>query len=401
MFNKITSKIKNIILPCLSLGAATAFFFSISFFFGVGQKSDFILLTITVLSTFGTILQISWYGLLPRLTSSKSVRYSSYVISNGFMYCLLANLIPFSLVPILEIKYIFFSGCIYSLFFQLHQLSKNIFVYLGELKAFYIFDAAGYLFNILCMLSFERKKIESLSIDEVFFILSCGWFLIFIAELYFLRLYLSHKLSVKPLVVCIIPTWKTRVANSGFILKELLTSYALNSLSPSGGLTIYSYVNKIATAIFQLFSQYKVNSWVGEVKSQGVRNVRLKDMNRVSLLSSLDYLLFLFFSYILIITFIHFVGVRVDTKWVMVCAVFSGMLYLIQSIEQPFSRFVYMSRCFSDITFSDGSNFIFYMLFFVFGYSLSNIYIILLGIVLAQLLSLHLYIKYSKRIISK
>jgi len=401
MFNKITSKIKNIIIPCFSLGASTIFFFSISFFFGVGQKSDFILLTITVLSTLGTILQISWYGLLPRLTSSKSVRYSSYVISNGFMYCLLANLIPFFLVPILEIKYIFFYGCIYSLFFQLHQLSRNIFIYLGKLKAFYIFDAAGYLFNVLCMLSFGRQKIELLSIDEVFFLFSCGWLLIFIAELYFLRLYLSRKLSVKPLFVCIVPTWKTRVANSGFILKELLTSYALNSLSPSGGLTIYSYVNRIATAIFQLFSQYKVNSWVGVVTSQGVKNVRLKDMKRVSLLSSLDYLLFLFLSYICIITFIHFVGVKVDTKWTMVCIIFSGMLYLIQSIEQPFARFIYMSRRFSYITFSDGSNFILYFLFFVVGYSLLNIYIILLGIVLAQLLSLHLYIKYSKRIILK
>ncbi|EBN9019762.1 O23 family O-antigen flippase, partial [Salmonella enterica] len=63
MFIKIISKIKKIFLPSITLGASTIFFFSIGFLYGIDEKSDFILLTITILSTIGTILQVSWYGL--------------------------------------------------------------------------------------------------------------------------------------------------------------------------------------------------------------------------------------------------------------------------------------------------------------------------------------------------
>ncbi|ECD9351991.1 TPA: O23 family O-antigen flippase [Salmonella enterica subsp. houtenae] len=398
MFIKIISKIKKIILPSMTLGASTIFFFSIGFLYGIDKNSDFILLTITILSTIGTILQFSWYGLLPRLTSSKSEKFTSYIISNGSLYCFIINLIPFFLIAVDGFHNVFLSGCLYSLIYQLHQFYKNVFVYIGRLKAFYIFDAGGYSFSILLMAVFYYKVVQ-LSPSEFFLLLAFSWFFILLAEVIFLRNYFIFRFSVKPIYTCIIPTWKTRVANSGFIIKDMLTSYMLNALVPGGGLTIYSYANKMATAIFQLFSQYKVNFWVGEVKKIGLKKVRSTDIKKISFLSSVDYCLFLCLLFSIIYLVIFFAKIKIDLNWALLSFISSGTLYLIQSIEQPFARFIYMSRDFSSIAFTDGMNFITYILFFIYGYLDGNIYIIMLGIVAAQLFSLYLYLIYCNRLL--
>ncbi|EJJ4860430.1 O23 family O-antigen flippase, partial [Salmonella enterica subsp. arizonae] len=399
-FIKIISKIKKIFLPSITLGASTIFFFSIGFLYGIDEKSDFILLTITILSTIGTILQVSWYGLLPRLTSSKSEKFTTYIISNGFIYCFIINLIPFFFIAIDSFHNIFLSGCLYSLIYQLHQFYKNVFVYIGRLKAFYIFDACGYSFSILLMVMFHCKVVH-FSASEFFLLLAFSWFWILLAEVIFLRKYLNFSFSVKPIYVCIMPTWKTRIANSGFIIKDLLTSYMLNTLVPSGGLTIYSYANKISTAIFQLFSQYKINCWIGEIKKVGLKKVRIENIKKVSLLSAADYCLFLCMTFAIVFSIIFIAKIKIDMNWALLSFISSGTLYLIQSVEQPFARFVYMSRAFSNITFTDGMNFISYMLFFIFGYIDANIYIIMLGIIVAQLFSLYLYSIYCNRLLSR
>ncbi|ENH6236732.1 TPA: O23 family O-antigen flippase [Salmonella enterica] len=398
MFIKIISKIKKIILPSTTLGASTIFFFSIGFLYGIDKNSDFILLTITILSTIGTILQFSWYGLLPRLTSSKSEKFTSYIISNGSLYCFIINLIPFFFIALDGVHNVFLSGCLYSLIYQLHQFYKNVFVYIGRLKAFYIFDAGGYGFSILLMAIFHYNVIL-LSASEFFLLLAFSWFFILLAEIIFLKNYFIFRFSVKPIYTCIIPTWKTRIANSGFIIKDVLTSYMLNALVPGGGLTIYSYANKIATAIFQLFSQYRVNFWVGGVKKIGLKNVRSTDIKKISFLSSADYCLFLCLSFAVMYLVLLFAKIKIDLNWALLSFMSSGTLYLIQSIEQPFARFIYMSRDFSNIAFTDGMNFITYILFFIYGYLNGNIYIIMFGIVAAQLLSLYLYLIYCNRLL--
>ncbi|MDT7464569.1 O23 family O-antigen flippase [Citrobacter portucalensis] len=398
MFNKIIEKIRGVFLPCINLAASTLFFFSIGTLFGINGKSDFILLTITVYTTVGTILQISWYGLLPRLTTSKSQKFTAIIISNAILYCFLANLLPFMMIPVHGINYIFFAGCSYSLFFQLHQLIKNIYIYIGKLKAFYLFDAAGYFLNIVALFLI-RDNITNLGYNHIFLLFSAGWCIIVMTELIFMRAFLCFNFSIKPLMTCVVPTWKTRVANSGFIIKDLLASYALNLFVPGGGLTVYAYTNKVTIAIFQLFSQYKVNKWVGMVREKGLNNIKANDIKKISIQSSFDYSFFLVFTFIfLLVPFIYF-KINIDILWAAICVLNSSLLYLIQSIEQPYARYVYMSKMFGKIAIVDGANFITGLFIFMIGYYLHNIYIVLFSMVFAQFVSLYLYVSYSKRII--
>ncbi|MBJ8682272.1 O23 family O-antigen flippase [Citrobacter freundii] len=396
MLNKIISKIRSVLLPCLTLGTSTIFFFAIGFFFGINKKSDFILFTITILTTVGTILQISWYGLLPRLTSSSSNKFSAYIISNGFIYCVFVNFLPFFILFV-DIPNIFLSGCVFSLLFQLHQYFKNVFIYLGRLKAFYIFDALGYAVCIISMLIF-RGWLLDLPVSVFFMLLAFCWFITVISEIIYLTPYISYKLSLKPILICIVPTWKTRIANSGFIIKDLLTAYILNILAPVGGLTVYSYANKISTAIFQLFSQYKVNAWVSLVRDRGLKQVKLSDIKKVSFLSSIDFCFFQFLACLGVVIFILLIGIKINIQWGLLSVISSGTLYLIQSIEQPYARFVYMSRRFTEIAIADGINFVSYLIFFIYGYAYSNVYAILSGIVIAQLFSFYCYSLFCKRL---
>ncbi|EFI9548918.1 TPA: O23 family O-antigen flippase, partial [Escherichia coli] len=377
-------------------GTSTIFFFAIGFFFGINEKSDFILFTITLLSTIGTILQISWYGLLPRLSSSSSLKFLGYIISNGFIYCLIINTLPFVILT-LNFTNFFFAGCLYSLFFQLHQYLKNVFVYLGRLKAFYIFDAIGYAICVISITVFQKYLLHS-NPQDLFVLLSLCWLLIVIGEVVHLKLYINYDISVKPVYVCIIPTWKTRIANSGFIVKDLLTAYALNILAPVGGLTIYSYASKISTAVFQLFSQYKVNAWVGSIRKKRLSEVEYGDIKKVSLSSSIDFCIFQIVAWLCILPIILYNGTNINIEWYVLSIITGGLLYLIQSMEQPYARFIYMSRHFTDIAIADGINFIIYMVFFSYGLLMLNVYYLFLGIILAQLCSLVTYSLFCKRL---
>ncbi|EOV9961724.1 O23 family O-antigen flippase [Citrobacter sedlakii] len=306
------------------------------------------------------------------------------------------NLLPFSLLSV-DIPNIFLSGCVFSLLFQLHQYFKNVFIYLGRLKAFYIFDALGYAICIISMLIFRGWLLE-LPVSVFFMLLAFCWFFTVIGEIIYLKLYISYKLSLKPIFICLIPTWKTRLASSGFIIKDLLTAYILNILAPVGGLTVYSYANKLSTAIFQLFSQYKVNAWVSLVRDKGLKKVKLSDIKKVSFLSSIDFCVFQFLACLGVVIFISLIGVKVDVQWGLLSVISSGALYLIQSIEQPYARFVYMSRRFTEIAIADGINFASYLIFFIYGYACSNVYAILSGIVTAQLFSFYCYSLFCKRL---
>ncbi|HBA3387014.1 TPA: O23 family O-antigen flippase, partial [Escherichia coli] len=106
-------------------------------------------------------------------------------------------------------------------------------------------------------------------------------------------------------------TWKTRIANSGFIVKDLLTAYALNILAPVGGLTIYSYASKISTAVFQLFSQYKVNAWVGSIRKKRLSEVEYGDIKKVSLSSSIDFCIFQIVAWLCILPIILYNGTNI------------------------------------------------------------------------------------------
>ncbi len=135
MYIKILSKLRNTILPCFTLGTSTIFFFAIGFFFGINEKSDFILFTITLLSTIGTILQISWYGLLPRLSSSSSLKFLGYIISNGFIYCLIINILPFVILT-MNFTNFFLQGVSTLYFSNFISILRMFLFILGGLKHF-------------------------------------------------------------------------------------------------------------------------------------------------------------------------------------------------------------------------------------------------------------------------
>lgn len=397
---KILEKIKSIFLPCISLLSSTIFFISIGGVYGLNSTSDSIFLILTIVTTVGTILQISWYGFLPKLTLINSKNNLCYIISNSIYYCAIINITPIIIALIYNNIYFLLGGFVYSLFFQIHQLARNIFVYLGKVRFFYLFDAIGYAINSFTLISLSFYQ-QSPSGSLVFISLSLGWFIVNIVELFFLREYIKPYLSSRPLYKFIAPTIKPRIANCAFILKDLLMAITLNSLAPNGGLTTYTYLNKIAISIFQIFSIYKVNVWISQFSTHDKKKISLQQIKEISRSSLKDYLIFLFIAIISFYILVTTLGVNYNYSWALYSITISGLLYLIQSIEQPFARYVYINKLFNDVTKADSYNFIIYVLFFTLGYILSNIYVILLGLIFSQLISYYVYYNSSKKYITK
>lgn len=395
MYYKILEKIKSIFYPCLSLGASSIFFISIGSIYGLSKTSDLIFLTLTIVTTIGTILQISWYGFLPKLISTKLKNNLAYIISNSIFYCVILNLSPILISCLFENTHYLIGGFVYSLFFQMHQLMRNIFIYLEKVNYFYFFDFLGYSFNIITLVLLKYFLISP-SNSLIFLLLSLGWLLVNIIELYLLRIYLKFFISLKPLFIFVAPTVISRLASCGFILKDLLMALALNTFTPSGGLTIYTYLNKLATSVFQVFSIYKVNIWISGFKTIDKNDLTINDIKKISFSSSIDYVIFLFITLIFFYILASVFEINYSLLWAAYCILTSGLLYLIQSIEQPFARYVYINKLFSNVAKADSFNFTIYILVYFIGYLNSNIYIILFGLILSQIASLYIYISSSK-----
>ncbi|EPV3841444.1 O23 family O-antigen flippase [Morganella morganii] len=400
MYNKIIEKIKTIFYPCLSLGASSIFFISIGSIYGLSKTSDLIFLTLTVVTTIGTILQISWYGFLPKLASTKSKNNLTYIISNSIFYCAILNSIPILISYLFKDTTYLIGGFIYSLFFQMHQLMRNIFIYLGKVKYFYFFDFLGYSLNMITLVLLNYF-LSSPSNSLIFLSLSLGWLLANIIELYLLRIYLKFFISLKPLFIFVAPTVISRLASCGFILKDLLMAFALNTFTPIGGLTIYTYLNKLAISIFQVFSIYKVNIWISKFKTINKNDLTIDDIKKISFSSSIDYIIFLFITLIFFYILASAFKINYSLLWAAYCILTSGLLYLIQSIEQPFARYVYINKLFSSVAKADFFNFTIYILVYFIGYLDSNIYLILFGLIISQIASLYIYTSSSKHYLIK
>lgn len=364
----------------VSVGISGVSFFILAYYLGVGQESDLFFLLFTYQACFSLLCQAFWHSVVSDVFLNKELK--CFASANVFLVLFLIAL-PFSFFIGFVYDVNFFCFFFFYLFFNFNIYAKNLFQAIGYVEESYFIDIIGY-----SGMSFFLLLFKALSLVDLSFVFASYGFSFFLSFIFFVK---KVKIDFKDFSFLYVKKnfikgfWPKAVA-SIFLFRDVMLIWFFESLSVVGLVTIYSYLNKVGVFVNMTYPNYSVGRYLSGKK--------IISMSSIVILSrkNMFFSFLCFFLAVFAIILNNSVEIyRMHIDWIFSIMVF--FVFTIQSFEMVFARYCYLKGFFNVQIKADVINIVIFLLFLMGAYILKSEYISLVGLVVAQFLSLYIYRK--------